>query len=488
MHPIPSFYVTGRVVGFLVDSQSFGALSGSARECDANQGQTISTLQLPQNKTMKHLAIAFAIGSLPMISLAEDAPCVTIAAQAEKTIVETALADGHFTTLAAALTAADLVQPLQGKGPFTVFAPTDAAFAALPKGTLESLLEKRNKGTLSSILTYHVINGKVAAKDVVKLKSATSLNGQSIDILADKNGVTVSGAKVIMTDIECSNGIIHVIDTVMMPSTKTVVETAVAAGNFTTLAAALSSAGLVDTLQGDGPFTVFAPTDAAFAALPKGTVDSLLDPKNRAALTAILTYHVVSGRVTAADVVKMNSASALNGQRLGINVDKGVVSIAGSRVSVTDIQCKNGTIHVIDKVMLPATQNIVETAVEAGTFGTLAAALGAGGLAQVLQGEGPFTVFAPTDEAFAALPEGTVESLLKPENKAQLVAILKCHVVAGRVYSDQLTNGKVATIGGSKVTIALSKSGAMVNESRVTAADIETKNGVIHVIDKVLLP
>ena len=441
---------------------------------------------------MKHFAIAFAFASLSVPALdaapVADTCSSTAVATAEKNIIETALAAGNFGTLAAALTAADLVEPLQGKGPFTVFAPTDAAFAALPKGTLESLLEKKNKDTLTTILTYHVVPGKVAAADVVKLRSATSLNGQTLDIRVDDAGVRVAGAQVVITDIECSNGIIHVIDAVMMPATETIVETAIAAGNFTTLAAALGAADLVDTLQGAGPFTVFAPTDDAFAALPKGTVESLLLPENRAALTSILTYHVVSGRVPAADVVNMSSAAALNGQRLGIRVDKSGVTIGGAKVVVTDIQCKNGTIHVIDTVMLPSSKNIVETAVEAGTFQTLAAALGAGGLVEVLQGEGPFTVFAPTDDAFAALPAGTVESLLLPENRDQLIAILKYHVVAGRVYSDQLANGKVATLQGSKVTVALKKAGAFLNESRVTAADIETSNGVIHVIDKVLLP
>ena len=157
-------------------------------------------------------------------------------------------------------------------------------------------------------------------------------------------------------------------------------------------------------------------------------------------------------------------------------------------VSVTDIQCANGTIHVIDAVMLQSSNNIVETAVEAGTFRTLVAAVGAAGLADVLQSEGPFTVFAPSDAAFAALPEGTVESLLLPENRDKLVAILKYHVVAGRVYSDQLTNGAVETLGGSKVMVKLGKSDVMINEARVTAANLDTTNGVIHVIDKVLLP
>jgi uncharacterized surface protein with fasciclin (FAS1) repeats len=133
-------------------------------------------------------------------------------------------------------------------------------------------------------------------------------------------------------------------------------------------------------------------------------------------------------------------------------------------------------------------KDIVDTAVAAGTFNTLAAALTAAGLVETLKGEGPFTVFAPTDDAFAALPAGTVEDLLKPENKDKLTAILTYHVVAGKVMSTDLTNGmKAATVNGAEVTI-MTEGGVMVNDAKVTTADIEASNGVIHVIDKVLLP
>jgi transforming growth factor-beta-induced protein len=269
---------------------------------------------------------------------------------------------------------------------------------------------------------------------------------------------------------------------------KNIIETALAAGDFNTLAAALKAADLLDTLQGKGPFTVFAPTDAAFAQIPAKALAGLLKPEARGTLTNILTYHVVPGRVTAAQVVKLDSASAINGQRLGIRVNEEGVTIAGAMVTVTDIECSNGIIHIIDTVMMPSTKNIVETAVGAGSFKTLTAALGAAGLAEVLQTKGPFTVFAPTDEAFAALPGGTVESLLKPENRDQLVTILKYHVVAGRVYSDQLKNGQVMTLSGTNIKIDLNDRGAFINESKVATADIDTTNGVIHVINKVLLP
>jgi transforming growth factor-beta-induced protein len=220
--------------------------------------------------------------------------------------------------------------------------------------------------------------------------------------------------------------------TACVAADKNIVETAVEAGNFKTLAAALTAADLVDALQGDGPFTVFAPTDEAFAKLPAGTVETLLKPENKAKLTGILTYHVVPGKVLASQVVGLKGAKTLNGQRLDIAVD-GSVTVDQATVTATDIECSNGVIHVIDAVLLPADKNIPETAVAAGTFNTLVAAVKAAGLAETLSGEGPFTVFAPTDEAFSKLPAGTVESLLKPENKQNLVDIMTYHVVAGRV-------------------------------------------------------
>lgn len=134
---------------------------------------------------------------------------------------------------------------------------------------------------------------------------------------------------------------------------KDIVDTAVAAGQFKTLAAALTAAGLVDTLKGPGPFTVFAPTDAAFAKLPAGTVDTLLKPESKAKLTAILTYHVVAGKVMAADVVKLNEAKTVNGAIVAVKVDGGNVMINNAKVTNTDIEASNGVIHVIDTVLLP---------------------------------------------------------------------------------------------------------------------------------------
>lgn len=268
-------------------------------------------------------------------------------------IVDTAVGAGSFKTLVAAVQAAGLVDTLKGSGPFTVFAPTDAAFAKLPEGTVANLLKPENKAKLQAILTYHVVPGKVMAADVVKLTGAKTVQGQKIDIAVKNGKVTVDKANVVKTDIVTSNGVIHVIDSVILPADKDIVDTAVGAGSFKTLVAAVQAAGLVDTLKGDGPFTVFAPTDAAFAKLPEGTVANLLKPENKDKLVAILTYHVVAGKVMASDVVKISSAKTVNGKDASVSVSNAGVKIDGANVVATDIETSNGVIHVIDAVILP---------------------------------------------------------------------------------------------------------------------------------------
>ena len=270
---------------------------------------------------------------------------------------------------------------------------------------------------------------------------------------------------------------------------KNIVDTAVEAGKFKTLAAALGAAGLVDAVKGPGPFTVFAPSDEAFAKLPKGTVETLLKPENKEKLKAILSYHVVPGKVMAKDVLGVKGAKSLNGQRIDVKVDGGKVMVDGAQVVATDIACTNGVIHVIDSVILPSEDNIPTVATKAGKFNTLLAAAKAAGLVEALSGDKALTVFAPTDDAFAKLPKDTVATLLKPENKDKLKAILLFHVVEGRVYSeDALAAKSAATLQGSKVEITVKDGAAYVNGAKILATDVDASNGVIHIIDSVILP
>lgn len=402
---------------------------------------------------------------------------------APQTIVDIAVADGRFMTLATALQAAGLVETLQGEGPFTVFAPTDEAFAKLPAGTIESLLA--DIPALSEILLYHVVPGAVKAEQVVTLSSAETAAELPVAIKVVDGKVFVNQAEVIITDIEASNGIIHVIDSVLLPPAD-IVDTAVADGRFTTLAAALQAAGLVDALKGEGPFTVFAPTDDAFAKLPEGTVEALL--ADIPALSDILLYHVAEGQLFAADVLALEKIETLQGKSAKVSLMDGKAMIDGAEIIITDILTSNGVIHVIDSVIIPPI-DIVETAVADGRFTTLVAALEAADLVETLKGEGPFTVFAPTDDAFAKLPAGTVEDLLKPENLETLKNILLYHVVEGKVMaSDVVTLESAETVLGQEVTVRVEDGKVYINDAEVIITDIETYNGVIHVIDSVLLP
>lgn len=267
-----------------------------------------------------------------------------------------------------------------------------------------------------------------------------------------------------------------------------IVEVAAAAGNFKTLTAALAAADLTDALRADGPFTVFAPTDEAFAKLPKGALENLLKPENKAMLASILKYHVVNGAVKASAVGSLSNATTLNGQRIDVSARGGGVMVDRANVTKTDIEASNGVIHVIDSVLMPESKDLVSVA-ETAKFTTLVALVKAAGLSEALRAEGPFTVFAPTDEAFAKLPKATLEMLGKPENKDKLAAILKHHVVTGRVYSDAAAKLKEAkTLNGQTFQIRKQGESLMVDSAKVVQADIEASNGVIHVIDSVILP
>jgi uncharacterized surface protein with fasciclin (FAS1) repeats len=270
-------------------------------------------------------------------------------------IVQTAVAAGQFTTLASLLQQAGLVDTLSTGGPFTVFAPTDAAFAKVPKATLDALAADPAK--LKAVLLYHVVPGGFTAADVVKLSSAKTAEGRSVAIKVTNGSVFIDGAQVTTPDVEASNGVIHVIDSVLIPKQatatkpKTIVQTAVAAGSFKTLASLLKKAGLVGALQGKGPFTVFAPTDAAFAKVPKATLAALA--KDKAKLRSVLLYHVVKGKVPAAKVVKLRSAKTLNGKAVSIRVTGKKVSVGGARVTTADVKASNGVIHVVNRVLIP---------------------------------------------------------------------------------------------------------------------------------------
>ena len=459
------------------------------------------------------------------------ATMVNMVSAQELDIPGTAVDAGTFGTLVAALGAADLVGALSTpNGPFTVFAPTDDVFAALPEGLVDCLLLPENVGALSSILTYHVVEGSVLSTDLVDGMEATTLQGEAV-VVDLTDGVKINTSTVVSADIAAANGVIHVIDSVLVPPsidvaaflascptptdevvgiaapTDDIPTTAISNGSFQTLVAALSAADLVGDLSTpNGPFTVFAPADSAFEALPAGLVDCLVKPENAAVLSGILTYHVVEGEVLSSDLSDGMVAGTLNGANVTVDLTDGV-KIGSSTVLAADVLATNGVIHVIDSVLVPpgvdvggflatcgpmeptTAMDIPSTAVAAGSFGTLVAALTAADLVSTLgEPNGPYTVFAPSDDAFAGLPEGLVECLVMEENKDVLTGILTYHVVAGKVMSTDLEDSMMATtLNGADITVDLTM-GVKINSSKVVQADIEASNGVIHVIDSVLVP
>lgn len=308
----------------------------------------------------------------------------------------------------------------------------------------------------------------------------------SLALAAGGLGFSMSGLS--MASQSSANAASIAVSSMASMSNPSILETAASAGKFKTLAAAIEKAGLLDTLKGSGPFTVLAPTDEAFAKLGN-SVDELLKPENLPRLKAILTYHVIPGRLSSADLIKAQNATTVNGQRLTLSLNGGRLVIGDTKVVSTDIQCSNGVIHIIDSVLIPAKKNIVQTAVGSHDFTTLVAAVKAAGLADTLSGSGPFTVFAPTDAAFAKVPKEVLQKLLLPENKDTLTKILTYHVVSGRAYaSDAATLSKAATVAGEQISLSLKDGRLQVNDSKITKTDIDTSNGVIHVIDSVLIP
>jgi transforming growth factor-beta-induced protein len=265
-------------------------------------------------------------------------------------ITEVAQAAGSFGTLLAAAQAAGLAETLATEGPFTVFAPTDAAFAALPESAIEVLLG--DVELLTRVLTYHVVAGDLTAEAVLSLTELATLNGGPLQVRTDGGLAYVNDARIIQTDVFASNGVIHVIDAVLLPEpVLDIPGTAETAGVFTTLLAAVEAAGLLGTLRGAGPFTVLAPTDEAFAALPDGTLEALLaDPET---LADVLLYHVIVGDVRAAQVLTLTEATMANGGTVSISVENGEVRVNDSNVVATDIEATNGVIHVIDAVLIP---------------------------------------------------------------------------------------------------------------------------------------
>ena len=464
------------------------------------------------NKVFKLGAIILPLLLIQGCSSDDDnnAP-VTVDPQPAVSVFDAAQDSEEFTTLVAALEATGLDETLDDlTTSYTVFAPTDDAFALLGEETINSLLADTD--TLSSILTYHVIAGRVDAQTAIGLAGSTveTVNGQNIALSLNGENLLVNTSTVTMTDIVTDNGIIHVIDAVLTPKTvpetaptNNIIETAQQAGNFSTLLAALDAASLTSALADESSeFTVFAPTDAAFEAIGSNFLNTLL--ANPTVLADILKQHVLVGSVDSVTAMSLNgqSAETLLGNTLpvAINAETNMLSFGGANIVVKDIMTTNGVIHVIDSVIISdvtlpqSTNTIADIASADGNFTTLLAALTATGLdTLVADPDNTFSVFAPTDAAFAALGQDTINALLADTDT--LRDILLYHVFPdATVLSDDAVSiansnsNKVEMANGDMAAISYVDSSLFINDSAITEANVTASNGVIHVLNKVIMP
>ncbi|MCH4886718.1 LPXTG cell wall anchor domain-containing protein [Acidaminobacter sp. JC074] len=423
---------------------------------------------------------------------------------AEGDIVDIASNIEDFSILVTALQEADLVGALQGEGPFTVFAPNDQAFSNLLSDLNITAEELLGHPQLSEVLLYHVVSGKVMSTDLSDGMMAGTLQGESLQVDLS-SGVMIDMSNVTSADVEATNGVIHVIDKVLVPDSfildvdqDDIVDIASSIDYFSVLVAALQEADLVGALQGEGPFTVFAPTDEAFVQLLGELNITAEDLLGHPQLSEVLLYHVVSGKVMSSDLSDGMMAETLQGESVQVDLSSGVM-IDMSNVKTPNIEASNGVIHIVDKVLVPDSfvlgekgtmveKDIVDIALGNDDFSMLVSLLQEADLVEVLQGEGPYTVFAPTNEAFMDLLDTLNITPAELMAQPDLSKVLLYHVVSGKVMSTDLTDGLMApTVNGNDIKFDLSN-GVMVNQGNVISADIEATNGVVHVVDSVLIP
>ena len=415
----------------------------------------------------------------------------------QNTITDLAADTPELSTLTAALTEAGLDDDLSGDGPFTVFAPQNSAFDGLDVGDITG-----DDSILNRLLTQHVIaNAEVFAGDITDGQTATSLEGGTLTFSTDA-GVSVNGANVVTPDVDASNGVVHIIDQVLLGRLDAL-QRAVVTSDLELLQAAVeaASASIATALQGDGNgdgITVFAPSNAAFIDLLDANDDGTVDDSelNAVDLDRVLQYHVLTGVTRAEDIpTQTTTVQTLLGEPVDIvrNADTGAVTLTlsdGSTVSVAaaNIDVRNGVVHTLDGVLVPPPSEsqqstITDLAADTPELSTLTAALTEAGLDDDLSGDGPFTVFAPQNSAFDGLDVGDITG-----DDSILNRLLTQHVIAdAEVFAGDITDGQTATsLEGGTLTFS-TDAGVSVNGANVVTPDVDASNGVVHIIDQVLL-
>jgi transforming growth factor-beta-induced protein len=410
-------------------------------------------------------------------------------------ITDIAAGNADFSTLVAALKKVGLDDDLASEdNEFTVFAPTNAAFTDLLNELGVSGLEDISNDVLTKVLLYHVVSGTKTAS-MIQTGYYSSLSdgpadGYSLSFYVDMSTTTINGrAKITATDIKADNGIIHVIDKVMLPMS--IADHAVANPAFSSLVAGVAKAELVSALDdSEAMFTVFAPTNDAFDSF-FNDLGVTLDDLSKETLTSVILYHAMGAFVSSSMVetgyFPTLSTAFERQMSLKVDTDGGVMLNADSEVIATDVVATNGVIHAINKVIMPP--SVVDIAIDNSNFSTLVQAVVKAELVDALSGEGPLTVFAPTNAAFETLFAALNISGIDDLTKEDLAPILLAHVVSGNVASTALSNGNVPTLNAQKSLAISVDGGVTIDETiNVVLADIQGKNGIVHVIDKVIVP
>ncbi len=451
----------------------------------------------------KRITVAILFMSLPLLTSSCNDDDDDNNGTDDKNIVEIAQQTPELSTLVDALVAANLTGVLSGDGPFTVFAPSNSAFAKLDAEVLNNIIA--NPALLTSLLTYHVVSGDVGSGDLTNGPVQTLLSGQTVDVNVSGGMVTLNGSSEVTTaDIDASNGVIHIINEVLFPEdfyAMTLAQIVAGSPDHTILLSALAKPELSDLLAAandpTADLTVFAPTNAAFegvlAALGKTSIDEI--PVE--VLKEIVTYHILGGAVTSdmlsdGDVNTLLPGIAGGPEYEFVTVDLTAgVKINTANVTAADLKAVNGVAHVVDAVLLPSyitysIGTIAEVVQFNNDFTILNAALRKAELLETVATAPALTVFAPDNAAFVAagitnLDDYTVE---------ELTAVLTYHVIGAVVKAADLPeSGIAATLNGNIYLGYLNQGRVLINgSSEITAVDIEKDNGVIHVINRTMVP
>ncbi len=423
---------------------------------------------------------------------------VLIPSWVSNTIVDRAVGSPLLTTLVDLVVQAGLADTLSGEGPFTVFAPTDDAFVEfLGEGVDLTSLDME---LVSSILTYHVVPGIYAASEIENGLDLTTVQGEDITFTTMGSTAMVNGEKIVATDILANNGIVHVIDGVLIPMVEpvdpeNVVDVAIAnSDTFSTLVDFVVKADLVSALASTQAITVFAPTNDAFAALASvapNIVANFQTDQWSTHLQDVLLYHVLPEIKRSSTITDGSFVTSLNEEALTFSVNGDGIFVDAAEVVLADVGASNGVIHAIDSVLIPswASNTIVDRALDYTDLSTLVDLVAQANLVETLNGEGPFTVFAPTNDAFVEFLGAEGIDSASSLDIDLLLPILTYHVVPGIYAASDIVNGlSLTTVQGEDIVFTLMGDTGMVNGETILHTDILANNGVVHVLDGVLIP